>query len=315
MEAQTLFSIVVPTYNRKEVLIPLTLPHFLDQRFPPESYEILVVDDGSSDGSWDELKRFRNAHSSHRIRIFQQENSGPAAARNRGLCQASGQFVLLAGDDSYPKDLDFLSRRYELHQKLCDARVGVLGYTCWDERCVNDYMRWMDRCNLQFQYPDLQSGTYVDFRYGYTSNLSFHRALAVDAGERFDERFTAAAGEDVEFSYRLARRHRARLFYDATLVLHHHHRYFESEYARRNAHYARGKRQMELVNPECFHAVYLPHRVKSAMKFGIGKALNLISTQMALRIMMQLPSFPSRLLHYSLIEFHYQRECRRPQIK
>jgi GT2 family glycosyltransferase len=89
-----LVSVVVPTYNRDYVL-PRALDSLLAQTH--KNLEIIVVDDGSTDGT----RALIQEHYAHepRIRYVYQENRGVSAARNRGLQTASGDFIALLDSD------------------------------------------------------------------------------------------------------------------------------------------------------------------------------------------------------------------------
>jgi glycosyltransferase involved in cell wall biosynthesis len=86
-----LFSIVIPTYNRVH-LLARTLDSVWRQGFT--DFEVVVVDDGSNDGTQEYLRSFGD-----RIRIVQQANGGPGAARNAGVRAASGKYVALLDSD------------------------------------------------------------------------------------------------------------------------------------------------------------------------------------------------------------------------
>lgn len=91
--AMPLFSVIIPVFNR-ESLIGQTLDSVLQQDLPPSEFEILCVDDGSSDRSLDVLRRYGG-----RIRVLQQENRGPGAARNLGISEAKGRYVAFLDSD------------------------------------------------------------------------------------------------------------------------------------------------------------------------------------------------------------------------
>jgi glycosyltransferase involved in cell wall biosynthesis len=84
-------SIVVATYNRAE-LLPQTLQTILGQSF--KDYELIVVDDGSTDETSKIIAAER-----HRIRYFYQENRGPSAARNLGVRHARGSWIAIQDSD------------------------------------------------------------------------------------------------------------------------------------------------------------------------------------------------------------------------
>jgi glycosyltransferase involved in cell wall biosynthesis len=88
-------SVVVPTHNRCKIAVR-TLQTLFAQRVPASAYEIVVVVDGSTDGTADVLRRLRPAC---RFRVIEQENRGPSAARNAGYKAAEAALVLFLDDD------------------------------------------------------------------------------------------------------------------------------------------------------------------------------------------------------------------------
>lgn len=84
-------SVIVPNYNR-ETLIGETISNLLAQTLPP--YEIIVVDDGSTDNSVEVIRGFGD-----KVKLIQQSNQGPGAARNAGLQIATGEFVQFQDSD------------------------------------------------------------------------------------------------------------------------------------------------------------------------------------------------------------------------
>jgi len=116
-----MISVIIPTYNTA-LLIERTIRSVIDQRAAPE-WEMIVVDDGSTDNTLDMVECMREP----RIRIFRQgRNLGPAAARNRGLREAQGEYcAFLDGDDYW--NPDFLAETYAFltsHQEAVAVSVG-----------------------------------------------------------------------------------------------------------------------------------------------------------------------------------------------
>ncbi|OMP31781.1 glycosyltransferase family A protein [Mangrovimonas sp. DI 80] len=87
-------SVIIPNYNRANV-IGETIDALLKQTLKP--FEIIVVDDGSTDNSLQVLKDYGD-----RIKILQQENKGPGAARNKGVLASSGEFIQFMDSDDVP---------------------------------------------------------------------------------------------------------------------------------------------------------------------------------------------------------------------
>lgn len=89
-----LFTVIVPTYNRGH-LLPRALRSVQQQYF--ENWELIVVDDGSTDHTRELVLALGDA----RIRYFFQENRGRSAARNLGIRQSRGSFICFLDDDDY----------------------------------------------------------------------------------------------------------------------------------------------------------------------------------------------------------------------
>jgi len=105
-----LFSIIVPSYNRSDEIVDL-IHSFNTQTFSHEHFEVLLVDDGSTDNTGaivDELIQF----SPFRIRFFQRDHEGPGPARNFGMSQAEGEYFLFIDSDCIA-DKDWLTRMSE----------------------------------------------------------------------------------------------------------------------------------------------------------------------------------------------------------
>jgi len=87
-------SVVVPTYNNEKVLKCL-INSLSSQNYPKNKYEIIIVNDGSTDGTCEFAKNIINSN----IVYLRQKHSGPAAARNRGISVAKGKIVAFIDDD------------------------------------------------------------------------------------------------------------------------------------------------------------------------------------------------------------------------
>lgn len=120
------FSVIIPTYNRSQ-FISKAIYSILDQEF--SDYEIIVVDDGSSDNTEEVITSIRN----ERLRYFKKENGERAAARNYGAKLSSSRYVnFLDSDDfAYPSHLKVA---HEFIIKNDNVEIFHLGYDVRDEQ-------------------------------------------------------------------------------------------------------------------------------------------------------------------------------------
>ncbi len=89
-------SIIMPVYNTGRLVIK-SLDSLVAQTY--SNIEIICVDDGSTDDTWDILKEY--ACQDFRVKVFHQENGGPGAGRNRGLDEASGDYIMFCDSDDW----------------------------------------------------------------------------------------------------------------------------------------------------------------------------------------------------------------------
>lgn len=209
-------SVVVPTYRRAALLDRCLTSLALSDL---EDFEVVVVDDGSGDATTQVLR-------SHADRLalqplVQQQNSGPAAARNRGIQQAGAELVLFIDDDVVVTPT-LLSTHVRLHESAADPHLCVLGRVDWHpDLRVTPFMRWLDGSGLQFGYDTWLREGPVDPPYAafYTANLSVRRDLLLASGG-FDERFPFPAYEDMELAFRLTQQGLRMDYRPAALAFH-----------------------------------------------------------------------------------------------
>ena len=98
MAKKPLFSVIIPTYNRQDFL-RISIDSVLEQT--SNDYELLVIDDGSTDAT----KEFVNEYQNSKLRYLYQRHQGVSRARNEGLKNSSGEFIaFLDSDDRFRKD-------------------------------------------------------------------------------------------------------------------------------------------------------------------------------------------------------------------
>ena len=217
-----LFSVVIPTFERPDTLFQVL--DGLGKQVSPPPFEVVVVDDGSKDGTAGRLARHRPRHP---FRFFSQENGGPASARNLGVLEARGRFVLFLGDDTVPEP-KLLAVHAAAQAEPGAHPAAVLGYTTWPQgQRVSPFLHHINEYGLQFGYALIADRESVPFNFFYTSNISLPRDLLVEEG-LFDTSFPHAAWEDIEIAYRLVRRGMKIVYRPAAVARHHHHMTFES---------------------------------------------------------------------------------------
>jgi hypothetical protein len=234
-------SVVIPTRDRCEALMR-TLDRLDAQDAPDEAVELIVVDNGSSDGTVEALS------SRARVKMLSEPRPGPAAARNRGVEAAGGDVILLLGDDMAPAGDDVISGHIRLHELRPEPEYGVLGRaTWWPEREITPFMHWLEHGGPQFGFDTLAAGPVAPAEHLYTAHLSLKRALL--AAEPFDERFPYAAVEDTELGVRLQGRG-LELDYHPELLVHHDHPTDVWGFAARMARVGSSARLLHELHPE-----------------------------------------------------------------
>ncbi len=213
-------TVVIPTKDRADALMR-TLDALEAQRVGDAGVEVVVVDNGSSDGTPARV-RARAGGAALPVRLLEQPEGGPAAARNAGVAASNGEVLLFLGDDTEPADESLLRAHLELHTARPEPAYGVLGRITWTPRApVTPFMRWLENGGPQFHYCNLEAGPVDGSSYFYSSHASLKRSLFERVGG-FDERFPTAAVEDTELGVRLADAGLELDYHPELLVLHDH---------------------------------------------------------------------------------------------
>ena len=209
-------TIIIPTYNR-EVVLAKALEGYQNQSAPQLIRELLVMDDGSTDGTEAMVQEFTR-RAAFPVRYFRQANKGPAAARNYGIREAQSSLLLFTDSDIIPAR-NLVEEHVLWHRRHPDNRTAVLGYVTWSpEVKPTPFMRWYGEEKL-FAFRTLRNQKEASFRCFYTCNVSVKTAFLRTCG-LFDEDFKTAAFEDTELGFRLSQQGLL-LLYNASAVAYH----------------------------------------------------------------------------------------------
>ena len=184
-------SVVIPTYNRRAILEKcLSALEHQDACGELDDYEVVVVDDGSTDGTPDWLRS--NADRFPRVRLFEQSHGGPAEGRNRGVANARGDVIVFIDSDLVVTPT-FLG---------CHARALSKQWARSGSRLCFTYGAVINTAD--FDHPTGERHKLRDLSWAYfaTGNVAIDRAVLEQSG-LFDQGFRLYGWEDLELGERL----------------------------------------------------------------------------------------------------------------
>lgn len=201
-------SVIIPARDAEET-INACLEAVLHQNgmtFPGD-YEVIVVDDGSSDRTAEMARSFKD------VKVISQPNAGPAVARNRGAREARGDILVFTDSDCVPDSnwLKIMLSRFEDPQV-----VGVKGvYSTSSNKPVSRFVQ----VEYEYKYERMKRMELIDFIDTYSA--AYRRNVFLENGG-FDSIFPVPSVEDQEFSFRLARKGYLLVFEPFAKVSHRH---------------------------------------------------------------------------------------------
>lgn len=179
MEKHKKISIIIPTYNRKEKL-EKCIDSILNQTY--HNFEIIIVDDGSTDGTqeWLEAKYKTN---SRIIYLINSQNSGAGFSRKRGYDKAQGEYIIFCDDDDYYTDNEFFSEAVRIFEKENIMLICSNSYTRYESEdkyvlhklnfnnliSTHEYLE-----NFQYNYQKPNSTFSTIFRKDSLEKSNFH---------------------------------------------------------------------------------------------------------------------------------------------
>jgi exopolysaccharide biosynthesis polyprenyl glycosylphosphotransferase len=214
-----MISVVIPAYNAEKTL-PYTLQALHKQTITRDLYEVIVVDDASTDGTSSVAREFG-------VRYRRQTKEGPAAARNLGVRIARGDVVLFTDADCIPKE-DWIEK---MIKPLEDPEVaGVMGrYLTRQKELPARFVQleFEERFSIIKEYES------IDLVPSFAA--AFRRSVFEEVGG-FDAHYPLANNEDVELSYKIAARGYKMVFVNDAIVYHRHpnkwKKFFKVKYSR-----------------------------------------------------------------------------------
>ena len=238
-------TVIIPSYNRAEKLSEC-LARLSRQSLAQEAYEIIVVDDGSTDNTSDVLKAWEER--SENLHVLTQKNQGQGIARNKAIQVARGQIILFIGDDIYASE-NFLEKHVIFHKEHPEENFACLGLTEWDPNHeITPFMEWMTDGGYQFNYSKLQAGQEASFWFFYTSNLSLKKSLLQK--HPFDTDFKGYGWEDTELGLRLTKKENLKLIYTPQALAHHDHLLKEEDLSKKMTSLAKNAKIFKAKHPE-----------------------------------------------------------------
>ncbi|MBF0302441.1 MAG: glycosyltransferase [Desulfamplus sp.] len=241
-------SIIIPTYNRCHILNKV-LKALEQQTIDKYRFEVIVVDDGSTDDTADMVREF-SVNSQINIRYFFQENKKQGAARNLAIKHAEMPILIFIGDDTVP-DIRFIESHLSFHEKLENpSQSCVIGYTTWPKDIkVTPFMQYIGEFGHQFGYSLINANCPLRFNFYYTSNLLIPSSVLAKHDYFFDEDFDVYGWEDIEFGYRLENSG-AQLFFNREALAYHYHPVTVSSFCKRQENVGKASNIFIKKHPE-----------------------------------------------------------------
>lgn len=247
-------SVVVPVYNQEET-ISKTIDALLSQSFLHKNYEVIMIDDGSVDETFNVLKNIQKKNK-RKIKILKTvKKHGRGAARNLGIGRAENDIIVLIDGDIIVTR-NFLEEHFKWHTKHPEENFAMVGQTTWSpELKTTSFMNWLEHGGRLVDFDKLKPNQEVDYKHFYTGNTSFKRKFLIKNG-LFDENFERNIFEDLELAYRLKDKG-LKIFYNPNVLGYHFHQTDPAKYAKRMIIVGKGAKILFKKHPELKNVVAL----------------------------------------------------------
>ncbi len=222
-------SVEISTYNRKEVL-RLVLEGLARQTYPSDQFEVVVSDDGSTDGTPEMIQRMRETVP-YALRLVGNKHQGCGHTHNAGILAAAGHIVLMLADDILPVPR-LLEEHMRDHAEHSDSSVAIVGRLKQSENLPQTiFQKGWDRV-IKGLFP--VNGKEMDYTNFWVSNLSFKKDFMIRHGMFLD--LPAGSHEDLELGHRLQRSGMRLMFNPLAVGFHHHAETIQSVSSRSYVH-------------------------------------------------------------------------------
>jgi GT2 family glycosyltransferase len=193
-------TVVIPTYNGKRWLRDC-VQSVVDSNYPPELLEIIIVDNGSTDGSIEELLRDLASRARLGIRVIRNsENLGWSPANNQGFQDAHGSILISLSNDVRP-DPEWLREIVAIFAE--NPRVGLVQCLCLslrDRTTLDSGLAFIDRFGFLYGYQPTPGVRTEDTFYAEGAAFAFTRRVYEDVGELDGDFFMQY--DDLDFAWR-----------------------------------------------------------------------------------------------------------------
>lgn len=247
-----LVSIIIPVYNGA-CTIEACIESLLQQNCTSDAYEIIVVENGSTDNTTELVKKYP-------VRLFHSDTRGPAPARNLGIARSEAEIVAFTDADCIA-DPNWINELIEPYREPEVGGVGgaILAYQ-------HDHRNTIERFSDDYApLTNFLSGDHEFLPHLYTANASYRHCLLSEIGGFNDHLITA---EDVDLAWRLQLQTGCKLRYAPRAIIYHHHRTGWKGLARQYRQYGFGEIVLDTIYG---HFPTYPRNLKFQMRRMLGQ--------------------------------------------
>ncbi len=206
-------SVVIPVYNSQKYL-EKCLGSVVNQTY--NNFEVILIDDGSTDSSFEFCQSIINANHNKNIKLIHQQNGGVSSARNAGIDNSTGEYIVFIDSDD-EVDSDMLEYLYSLINSNSECDLGVCGYYK-DRPSLNDSITAKTKSTNMSGSPSIYPSSEQAILYlsrlnaakavagikhalsGFLWNKIFKKSIIVKNNIRFNEKYHVC--EDVLFCHK-----------------------------------------------------------------------------------------------------------------